>query len=94
MGTMILTQTKQVALAEILLNFANDDASTTSRTISAIMGVFDCDGPEVPTLRDRFAMAALSMLADPQTSVGGSYNATTAKQCYEIADAMLEARKL
>ena len=43
-----------------------------------------------PTLRDRFAMAALQgMLAHPQCDAGAS----TARHAYLIADAMFEARE-
>ena len=46
------------------------------------------------TLRDQFAMAALTgMLADENVSVGGTYDAKNAQLCYGIADAMLKARK-
>lgn len=47
----------------------------------------------IKTLRDEFAMAALSgMLADPGVQVGGSNDKITAKLCYDLADAMLQAR--
>ena len=43
-----------------------------------------------PTLRDQFAMAAIQgILADGMT--GGNYR-QAAKQAYEVADRMLEAR--
>ena len=46
------------------------------------------------TLRDQFAMAALSgMLADPAMQVGGDNDRKTAQLSYGIADAMMEARK-
>ena len=46
-----------------------------------------------PSLRDRFAMAALTgMLADPGIQVGGSIDKITAKLCYGLADAMMQAR--
>ena len=45
--------------------------------------------PGNPTLRDRFAMAALQgMLAHPQCDAGTD----TARYAYRLADAMLEAR--
>lgn len=97
---------KRQALHEILLNYANDDASTTTTTIDAILGLLDCDGSSSPTPRDQFAMAA--MIADSIQSaiVAAAYIAqgkrfdgdvpnlsTAVKEHYETADAMLEARK-
>ena len=41
---------------------------------------------EYPTLRDQFAMAAL-------TTLGAQSPLSKARQAYEFADAMLEARK-
>lgn len=46
---------------------------------------------EQPTLRDRFAMAAITGVIAPTQ---GTWNAIRAAQsCYQIADAMLLARK-
>lgn len=46
--------------------------------------------PEMPTLRDQFAMAALSgLLSDPSSSGPKG----SAQAAYEYADAMIEARK-
>lgn len=52
--------------------------------------VIPADAPEQPTLRDRFAMAALTgLLADPSEDGKG-----VATRAYGFADAMLEARKV
>ena len=50
--------------------------------------------PEVATLRDQFAMAAMTwILAYPGRQFGASSDGAAAKICYQMADAMLEARK-
>lgn len=52
--------------------------------------VVPTNAPEQPTLRDRFAMAALTgLLADPNED-----GKDVAKRAYGFADAMLEARKV
>jgi hypothetical protein len=48
---------------------------------------------EVPTLRDQFAMAALTSLLSSPSSIGEGTPALAAKLAYRFADAMLEARK-
>lgn len=46
------------------------------------------------TLRDRFAMAALTgAIANCETTAPVSYARSHADDCYILADAMLEARK-
>lgn len=45
--------------------------------------------PEAPTLRDRFAMAALGGLLRPDRDY---VLEVTAKFCYEVADALMKAR--
>jgi hypothetical protein len=51
-----LSSEKQKALSGILLDFANNDSTTTWETMSAILGVLGQDTGL--TLRDQFAMAA------------------------------------
>lgn len=47
----------------------------------------------IPGLRDFMANAALSMLSNPDIYTWTVAPADIAKECYEIADAMLEERK-
>jgi hypothetical protein len=54
----------------------------------------DAPAPEVKTLRDEFAMAALAgFMADPNVLLPTCDFNATAKGLYAIADAMMEARK-
>ena len=45
------------------------------------------------TLRDEFAMAALTSMLSPVQDITASTPAKAAKLAYQFADAMLEARK-
>lgn len=47
----------------------------------------------IPGLRDFMANSALSMLSNPEVFTRHTSAKTIAKECYEIADAMLEERK-
>ena len=56
-----------------------------------------CDprGLKTPTLRDRFAMAALvGIIAHPDDAPGCKEGPTVARAAYYYADAMLEAREV
>jgi hypothetical protein len=51
--------------------------------------------PEMATLRDQFAMAALTgLLATVNSPMGNSDNRASARLAYKIADAAMEIRKI
>lgn len=84
---MAISGEQEKALSQVLVNYVNDDDTASWDVIEAIKGILHCDGEA--TLRDEFAMAALSgLLADPNVIAKG-----IAKTSYEIADDMLKARK-
>lgn len=49
--------------------------------------------PDMPTLRDQFAMAALTAAYGVLLESGHFWPRALADQAYKIADAMMEARK-
>lgn len=79
---------QEKALKLILLNYANDEDSSAYQTIQAISVVLGCDGQA--TLRDQFAMAALTALVAENPKEDRSFMAETA---YFFADGMMEYRK-
>jgi hypothetical protein len=63
----------------------SDSIDSVSRSLNDIYATID----ESASLRDRFAMAALTgLLAD-----GHALNEVTSEKAYQMADLMLEARK-
>jgi class 3 adenylate cyclase len=61
--------------------------------IYAIRSVLDAMSDEMPTLRDRFAMAFVAGIGDRIVIGKGSDYPATAGQAYAFADAMLAARE-
>ena len=94
-----ISSEKQKALGAILFDYANNDATTTWETISAILGVVGQDTGM--TLRDQFAMAAMPPILSSQVSLALKLGETftqdeyqkIAERSYRMSSAMLEARK-
>ena len=88
----MISDGKKQALKQLLMNYVNDDDANVWETITAITALLGCGGEK--SLRDEFAMAALSgLLADENVRIGGDYNLKVAQTCYVLADSMMEARK-
>lgn len=88
-----ITDGQEKALGLLLLNFAAEEDSSTWETIAAIPSVLGCDR-EQATLRDQFAMAALTgLLSNTDVDLTKPFP-VAAKICYGMADAMLDARKV
>jgi hypothetical protein len=77
------TLDKRMAIAQEMMDGMRED----DRARAAIAAQY-------PTLRDQFAMAALTgMLSTDDRTADGNYSIFYARLAYEVADAMLEARK-
>lgn len=89
---MKISNEKLEALHQILLSCANDEDVLIADTKKAILGLLGFDTGK--TLRDEFAMAALSGLLSTATGkIGTSDIRAATALSYQLADAMTEARK-
>ena len=90
---MAISSGQEQALKLVLLNYANDSNTTSYEAIKSITTILGCDGEE--TLRDQFAMAALTGSIARSNKFFANSNLERADHCleaYRWAEQMMKAR--